>query len=98
MKLNKVNVAVQLLPTASDIHPYTLVDKAIEIIKSSGLIYKVCPFETVLEGEYDKIMEVIKQIQENSYENGAQSLMVYIKIQSVKQKDVTIDDKMKKYN
>jgi len=91
-----VNIALQILPTSKDIHPYALVDKAIEVIANSGLKYKVTPFETVMEGNYDDIMDVVKQAQQACYEAGAESLMTYIKIQSSTQ-DVTIDDKMGKY-
>jgi uncharacterized protein YqgV (UPF0045/DUF77 family) len=95
--MNKtVNIALQVLPTSKTIHPYTLVDKAIEVIANSGLKYKVCPFETVMEGTYVEIMNVVKQAQDACYEAGAESLMTYIKIQSSRE-DVTIDDKMAKY-
>lgn len=91
-----VNIALQILPTSKTIHPYQLVDKAIEVIASSGLRYKVTPFETVMEGSYDEIMNVVKLAQEACYEAGADSLMTYIKIQS-STKDVSIEDKMEKY-
>lgn len=95
--MNKtVNIALQILPSSSSIHPYALVDKAIETIAASGLRYKVTPFETVMEGSYDDIMKVVKQAQEACYEAGAESLMTYIKIQSSRN-DVSIDDKMGKY-
>ena len=95
--MNKtVNIALQILPTAKTIHPYLLVDKAIEVIAASGLRYKVTPFETVMEGSYDDIMNVVKQAQEACYAAGAESLMTYIKIQS-STNDVSIDDKMGKY-
>jgi uncharacterized protein (TIGR00106 family) len=91
-----VNVALQVLPTSTTVHPYLLVDKAIEVIEKSGLRYKVTPFETVMEGSYDEIMEVVKLAQEACYEAGAETMMTYIKIQSSR-KDVSIDDKMEKY-
>jgi uncharacterized protein (TIGR00106 family) len=91
-----VNIALQVLPTSTTIHPYLLVDKAIEVIEKSGLRYKVTPFETVMEGSYDEIMEVVKLAQEACYEAGAETMMTYIKIQSSR-KDVSIDDKMEKY-
>ncbi len=91
-----VNIALQILPAAKEIHPYKLVDKAIEVIVNSGLKYKVTPFETVMEGTYDEIMEVVKKAQIACYEAGAESLMTYIKIQSSLE-DVTIEDKMEKY-
>ena len=95
--MNKTeNIALQVLPTSKTTHPYKLVDETIEVIGNSGLKYKVCPFETVMEGSYDKIMEVIKQAQEACYKAGAESMMTYIKIQSSTE-DVSIGDKMEKY-
>ena len=95
--MNKtVNIALQILPSAKTIHPYALVDKAIEVIAASGLRYKVTPFETVMEGSYDEIMRVVKMAQEACYAAGAESLMTYIKIQS-SLNDVSIEDKMEKY-
>lgn len=91
-----VNIALQILPSSKMIHPYKLVDKAIEVIAASGLRYKVTPFETVMEGSYDEIMKVVKQAQQACYEAGADSLMTYIKIQSSRE-DVSIEDKMQKY-
>lgn len=91
-----VNIALQILPSSKTLHPYDLVDKAIEVIAASGLTYQVTPFETVMEGEYDEIMAVIKEAQEACYNAGAESLMTYIKIQTSLD-DVTIDDKMHKY-
>lgn len=96
-QMNKtVNIALQILPSSKSIHPYTLVDKAIEVIASSGLRYKVTPFETVMEGSYDEIMKVVKKAQEACYDSGADSLMTYLKIQSSRN-DVSIEDKMEKY-
>lgn len=93
---NTVNIALQILPTSKDIHPYAIVDEAIKVIDNSGLLYRVTPFETVMEGAYDEIMDVIKKAQEACYNAGAESLMTYIKIQS-SFSDVHIDDKMCKY-
>lgn len=94
---NIVNVAIQVLPTSKDKKTYDLVDEAIAIIKDSGLKYKVCPFETVVEAPYDDVMELVKKVQEACYVAGAEKLLCYLKIQSNKNEDVTIYDKMKKY-
>ena len=95
--MNKtVNIALQVLPTSKTIHPYKLVDEAIEVIANSGLKYKVTPFETVMEGSYDEIMKVVKLAQEACYKAGTESMMTYIKIQSSRE-DVSIEEKMEKY-
>ena len=98
MKENKINLAIQVLPQAEGKNSYELVDSAIEVIQASGLKYKVCPFETVIEGEYDEIMALVKRVHEELEKRGTEKLMTYMKIQTVFQQDVTIDDKMHKYN
>lgn len=94
---NTVNIALQILPTSKTVHPYSIVDAAIAVIAASGLKYRVTPFETVMEGSYDRIMEVVKLAQQACYDAGAESLMTYLKIQSNGSGDVSIEDKMGKY-
>jgi len=96
--MHKVNISLQLLPWSATKHPYDIVDKAIEVIRNSGLKYRVTPFETVMEGDYDKIMEVIRTIQEESFKAGAENLLSFIKIQAARDRDVTIEDKTGKYD
>ena len=93
----QVNIAVQIIPRANGIHPYDIVDKAIEVIKQSGVNYMVCPFETVMEGEYDKLMQIIEKIHETCFLAGAEDIICNIKIQSNKLGTVAIEDKMHKY-
>jgi uncharacterized protein (TIGR00106 family) len=96
MNSTTINLALQVLPSSLKNHPYDIVDEAIKVIEQSGLKYKVTPFETVIEGHYDEIMNLVKRVQEACYKAGADSLMTYIKIQSSR-RDVTIEDKMAKY-
>jgi uncharacterized protein (TIGR00106 family) len=98
MMTNKINLALQVLPRSTTKDSYALVDKAIEIIEQSGVKYKVCPFETVLEGNYDELMAIVKKVHEQCYASGTETMMTYIKIQSSANADVSIEDKMEKYN
>lgn len=97
MHNNIVNVAIQVLPSSKKVHPYNIVDRAIEVIQKTGLKYKVCPFETVIEGRLNEILEVVKEIHTICYNSGTETMMMYIKIQSAAEKDVCIEDKMSKY-
>lgn len=92
-----VNIALQVLPSSKKVHPYSIVDKAIEIIKESGIKYRVCPFETVMEGEFSQLMKIVEKVHEACYEAGAEDMMAYIKIESHSDRSAQIEDKMKKY-
>lgn len=93
-----INVALQILPTVASDKVYATVDEAIAVIHNSGLKYRVCPFETVIEGKYDEVMAVVRQAQEVCFSAGASQLLCYIKMQIRKDADVFIDDKMEKYD
>lgn len=95
--MNKVNIAVQILPKTKSNNDYDIIDKAIEVIKKSGVKYRICPFETVMEGEYDHLLSIVKEMQQACYDAGAYQVITNLKIQNAFDKDVTIDAKMKKY-
>jgi uncharacterized protein (TIGR00106 family) len=94
---HQINLAIQVLPRSESVGVYELVDEAIRVIRDSGLKYQVCPFETVIEGDYDTVMNVVRQVQEICLEAGADELLVNIKIQIRKNDDVTIEEKVGKY-
>ena len=97
MMKNKINVALQVLPNSTSKDTYDLVDVAIAEIEKSGLKYKVCSFETVIEGTFEEILPLIERVHEKLYAAGTEKMMCYIKIQSSKNQDVLIEDKMHKY-
>ncbi len=93
-----VNVAIQVLPSCSHKDSYEIVDAAIEVISKSGLKFRVCPFETVIEGEYNEVMEVVKAAIEACYRSGAEKVLTNLKIQTSADQAVTIEDKVGKYD
>lgn len=94
---NIINAAIQVLPRSATKGTYELVDLAIELIQQSGLNYRVCPFETVVEGSFDEVMQLIKEIHKVVYAGGADEMITNIKIQTRHNQDVFIEDKMSKY-
>jgi len=92
----KINLAVQILPQKGKID-VELIHKAIQCIQQSGLKHRVTPLETVIEGYYDEIMAVVKNMQTVCYEAGATDILLFMKIQSKANNDVRIEDKLDKY-
>jgi len=95
---HKINLALQVIPKSKTREAYDLVDEAIKIIQNSGLKYRVCPFETVIEGDYHSVMSVVDRAQQACFESGAEELLVYVKIQRRKDADVTMEEKTGRYN
>ena len=75
------SVAIQSLPkAANDEELIRIVDQVIDYIKSTGLNYYVGPFETTIEGEYDQLMDIVKECQHIAVRAGAPSVAAYIKV------------------
>jgi len=81
MNRPQASIAIQVLPqsvTGNEV--LKIVDKVIAYIKSSGLKTVVGPFETVIEGDFDKLMDIAKECQLICIREGAPSLLTYMKI------------------
>ena len=94
------SVAIQVLPKVdSDEEVIRIVDEVIAYIKSTGLSYFVGPCETSIEGDYDKLMEIIKECQHVAVRAGAKSVSAYVKVNYRPEGDVlTIDKKVTKHH
>ena len=58
------SVAIQSLPdAANDEELIRIVDEVIAYIKGTGLNYYVGPFETTIEGDYDELMDIVKELE-----------------------------------
>ncbi len=95
--INKtVNIALQIVPRTKEKHIYEVIDKAIEVIEKSGIKHMVCPMETVMEGDYYEIMEIINKAVEVVYPF-SDAIFVSIKMQINTEEDVSMDEKIEKY-
>ena len=88
------SVAIQVLPKAdSDEELIRIVDEVIAYIKSTGLSYYVGPCETSIEGDYDELMEILKECQHVAVRAGAESVSAYIKVTYRPEGEVLIIEK-----
>jgi len=92
----RVNVSFQVLPIVKEERVYEIVDKVIEYIDKSGVKYEVGAMETNMEGDFDKLMDIIKKSQQICIKEGVPRVVSIVKI-DYKPEGVTIDEKVKKY-
>ena len=94
------SVAIQVLPTVTDeAEVIRIVDEVIAYIKSTGLNYYVGPCETSIEGDYDELMEIVKNGQLVAAKAGCPAINTYVKISFKPEGDVlTIAKKVTKYH
>jgi uncharacterized protein YqgV (UPF0045/DUF77 family) len=94
------SVAIQTLPEVkNDEELIRIVDEVIAYIKSTGLKCYVGPFETAIEGDYDELMDIVKECQHIAVRAGAPSVLAYIKVDYRPEGDVlTIERKVTKHH
>ncbi|MFN5829209.1 MAG: MTH1187 family thiamine-binding protein [Bacteroidota bacterium] len=97
MENHKINAAIQLLPLSNSIDQYKIIDEAIALIKNSGLKYVVCPFETVIEGNYDEVMQLIAHIKNSALKGDSEEIIINLKLHCNSKKSLFIDDKIGQY-
>jgi len=93
MTEHKISLGIQIVPKSKTHHSYDLVDKAIEVIQGSGVNHIITPFETVMEGQYDQLMEIANKAQKAVLDAGADECLVYFRIHYRKGEDVTFEEK-----
>ena len=92
------SVAIQVLPNVTGREEKrAAVDAVIAYIRDSGVHYEVGPFETTMEGDYDRLMELVKHCAEICVEAGAPSVMEYVKISYDPKGAWSMEDKVSRH-
>ena len=95
--MDTINLGLQIVPKSKTEDAYALVDKAIAVIQQSGVKYEVTPFETVMEGPQEQLMDIARQAQEAVLEAGAEEILVYYRLQIRKGAPVSMAEKTGKF-
>jgi uncharacterized protein YqgV (UPF0045/DUF77 family) len=105
-KMPYASMAIQVLPkvradgkAAEGDEVIRIVDAVIAYLKGTGLNTFVGPFETTVEGEFDRIMDLAKECQLICIREGAESVSSYVKIAYNPGSGVwSIDQKVRKHH
>ena len=91
----KASIALQVLPLSQGIDRIAIIDKVIDYLQTQGVTMVVTPFETVLEGEFDELMRILKESLEVAGQ-GADNVFANVKINVGE--ILSIDEKLEKHN
>ena len=96
----EASLAIQVLPqSVTGEEVLEIVDKVIAYIKSTGLKVFVGPFETTIEGDFEKLMAIAAECQRMCIKEGAESLLTYMKMHYKPKGGVwSIEEKTAKHN
>ena len=91
----KASIALQVLPLSQGIDRIAIIDQIIAYLQAQSVTMVVTPFETVLEGEFDELMRILKEaleVSEQEAENGFANVKINIG------EILSIDEKLEKYD
>ncbi|RBW69978.1 thiamine-binding protein [Bacillus taeanensis] len=88
-----VTAGFQVMPNGKDVNTDGVIPEMIKVVKESGLNYEIGPMETVVEGDFDEVIRVIKSAQQVGINMGADEVMTTIKVH-YKPDGVSIKNKM----
>lgn len=90
----KASIALQVLPLAQGIDRIAVIDQVIAYLQAQEVTMVVTPFETVLEGEFDELMRILKEALEVAVQE-TDNVFANVKINVG---DIlSIDEKLEKY-
>lgn len=91
-------VSIQILPrTANGESVLPFVDRAIDIIKASGVAYRVSPLETTMEGELNELLQIIQVMNEEMDKLGSISTISQVKILYNPKQGASMEQQLEKY-
>lgn len=91
-------VSIQIIPSTpggASVLPF--VDAAIDVIKKSGVPYRVSPLETTMEGDLPRLMEVVQEMNVVMTNMGCASVISQVKIYFNPQNGASMDRLLEKY-
>ena len=92
------SVAIQVLPQQVEQKKMLeCVDAVIQYIASCDVKYTVGPFETVLEGDFEVLMEIVRACFRICVAAGAPGVLGYVKVNYCPDGVLTIEEKTEKY-
>ena len=90
----KASIALQVLPLAQGIDRIAVIDQVIAYLQAQEVTTVVTPFETVLEGEFDELMRILKETLEVA---GQEADNVFANVKINVGEILSIDEKLEKY-
>ena len=92
-----ISAAIQLVPLTNREQGFPLIDAAIEHIMKSGLHYKVTAFETQIEGPFDRIQQLVVDLQELHAQSAVPEILLYVKYHIHQHENQHLSDKTKPF-
>ena len=94
----KVMIDLCVVPIGVGVSVSAYVAECEKIIHQAGLASTLHPYGTVIEGEWDEVMAVVKQCHEKVHDMGAPRISSTMKIGTRTDREQTMQDKIDSVN
>ena len=91
----KASIALQVLPLSQGVDRIAIIDQVIAYLQAQSVTMVVTPFETVLEGEFDELMRILKEALEVA---GQEVDNVFANVKINVGEMLSIEEKREKYD
>jgi uncharacterized protein YqgV (UPF0045/DUF77 family) len=93
------SISFQVLPLGlKENDAVKIIDKVIKMVQKSGINYHVGPMETTMEGDLEKMLDIIKNSQKLCTKSGAKTIFTNVKIIYNPKGILSVKQKLSKYN
>jgi uncharacterized protein YqgV (UPF0045/DUF77 family) len=97
MHQHLINASLQLIPIDHASRAMPQIDKAIDIIKASGLPSEVGPFGTTIEGTYQQVTTLINSLNEMMAQSSDTEWVLNVQMHIHPAADITMQGKTAKH-
>ncbi len=92
-----INASIQVVPLTLIEQAFPVIDGAIALIQKSGLLYSVGAFETTIEGEYQQVQQLIRDVEDFCYAQKQFQFLIYKKMHVCGGLDISAESKTGKF-
>lgn len=68
---------------------------ALKILKKKNLKFQITPMSTIIEGNLDEILEIVKEMHEEVFKSGALRVLTTLKIDDRRDREISMESKVK---
>ncbi len=92
-----INATIQVVPLAKPEEAFPRIDKVISLIQNSGLKYSIGAFETFIEGEYEPVQQLLREVADYCNTQREIHFLIYTKLHICGNEDILSEDKVSKF-
>jgi uncharacterized protein YqgV (UPF0045/DUF77 family) len=94
---NIVNAGIQIVPLTNEESGFPIIDSAIELIADSGLPYEVNAMETVVEGKFSEVNQLLIKLHNHLSGFNTLDYLLNVRFHISNNKDVFAASKTEKF-